>query len=214
MLAIGVVFTLIGISGRLPHRLKIGDNEAEWEPMVAAAVGQIADQVPGDRLDRVADALDDLATVAPRAATSVASHVFRGQARVDALRNVARRLGVAIDQPVTVNGKTSDMTLLGQSGKKLWVIFSTTGVRGWQMASAREIMDEVSQADAAFVGVVLIGAGRWGSSQLLKTPTGTVWVVEFGDDMDDRELERVITAAFAEQPTTEPEPRDAGDDGF
>lgn len=214
MLAIGMIFILIGMSGRLPRRLKIGDSEAEWEPKVAAAVGEIADQVPPNRLDRVADALDDLATVAPHAAATVASHVFRGQARIDALRNVARRLGVAIDQPTTVNGKTSDMTLVARSGKKLWVTFSTTGVRGWQIASAREIMNEVEQADTAYVGVILIGSRRSSSSELRETTSGRVWAVEMGDDMDDRELERVITAAFAEQLQPEPESCRMGDDGF
>ena len=59
-------------------------------------------------------------------------------------------------------------------------------------------MEEIKQADAAYVGVLLLGARRQGSSELRLTKSGTVWIVEMGEDMDDRELERVITAAFAD----------------
>jgi hypothetical protein len=198
LLAVGTIFVLVGMSGQLPRRLKFGDSEAEWESTVASAVGEIAEQVPPARLDRVAGALDELATVAPHAAANVANHVIRGQARIDSLRNVAARLGIGVGGSDTVNAKTSDLTLVDPHGKKLWVIFSTTGVRGWQIGSAREILEEIKQADTAYVGVLLLGARRRGSSELRSTNSGAVWVVEMGEDMDERELERVITAAFAD----------------
>lgn len=198
LLAVGVIFLLVGMSGRLPRRLKIGDNEAEWEPVVAAAFEDLAEQVPSSKRGAVVDALDDLATVAPHAAASAASRLFRGQARLDAVRAVANRLGIEIHEPANVRGKSSDLTLVSQSGKKLWVILSTTGVRGWQLGSAQRLMEEIKQADTAYVGVLLVGSRHWGSSQHRSTPSGTVWVVELGDDMDDQELERTITTALAE----------------
>jgi hypothetical protein len=202
LFAVGTIFVLVGMSGQLPRRLKIGDNEAEWERTVAAAVAEIAEQVPPARLDRVAEALEELATVAPHAAASVANHVIRGQARIDSLRNVAARLGISVAEPTNVNGKMSDLTLVDPHGKKLWVIFSTTGVRGWQIGSAQEIMKEIKQADTAFVGVLLLGARRSGSSELRSTKSGAVWVVEMGEDIDERELERIMTAAFADERLT------------
>jgi hypothetical protein len=198
LLAVGLIFVLVGMSGQLPQRLKIGDNEAEWERTVAAAVGEIAEQVPSERLDRVAVALEELATVAPHAAANIANHLIRGQARIDSLRNVAARLGIRVAEPAKVNGKASDLTLIDPNGKKLWVIFSTTGVRGWQIGSAREIMEEIKQADAGYVGVLLLGARRQGSSEVRSTKSGTVWVVEMGEDIDERELERIMTAALAD----------------
>lgn len=197
LLAVGTIFLLVGMSGQLPRRLKIGDNEAEWERTVAAAVGEIAEQVPPGKLDRVAEALEELATVAPHAAANVANHVIRGQARLDSLRDVAARLGIRVAEPAKVNGKTSDLTLIDPHGKKLWVIFSTTGVRRWQIGSAREIMEEIKQTDTEYVGVLLLGARREVSSDASATKSGTVWVVEMGEDMAQRELERIMTAAFA-----------------
>src|ERR1035441_10100053 len=173
-------------------------QRAEWERTVAAAVGEIAEQVPSERLDRVAVALEELATVAPHAAANIANHLIRGQARIDSLRNVAARLGIRVAEPAKVNGKASDLTLIDPNGKKLWVIFSTTGVRGWQIGSAREIMEEIKQADAGYVGVLLLGARRQGSSEVRSTKSGTVWVVEMGEDIDERELERIMTAALAD----------------
>jgi hypothetical protein len=193
-----MIFVLVGMSGQLPRRLRFGDSEAEWDKTVAAAVGEIAEQIPPGRLDRVAGALEELATVAPRAAANVANHVIRGQARIHSLRNVAARLGISVAEPDKVNAKTSDLTLVDPHGKKLWVILTTTGVRGWQMGSAQGIMEEIKQADTAYVGVLLLGARRQSSSELRSTKSGTVWVVEMGEDMDERELERVITAAFAD----------------
>ena len=120
LLAVGTIFVLVGMSGQLPRRLKFGDSEAEWETTVASAVGEIAEQVPPSRLDRVAGALEELATVAPRAAANVANHVIHGQARVDSLRNVAARLGISVAESAKVNAKTSDLTLVDPHGKKLW----------------------------------------------------------------------------------------------
>ncbi len=198
LLAVGTIFVLVGMSGQLPRRLKFGDSEAEWERTVASAVREIAEQVPPARLDRIAGALEELATVAPHAAANVANHVIRGQARIDSLRNVAARLGIRVGESDTVNARTSDLTLVDLHGKKLWVIFSTTGVRQWQIGSAREIMEEIKQTDTAYVGVLLLGARRQESSELRSTNSGAVWVVEMGEDMDERELERVVTAAFGD----------------
>jgi hypothetical protein len=47
-------------------------------------------------------------------------------------------------------------------------------------------MEELKQADTAYVGVLLVGARHWGSSELQSTKSGRVWVVEMGGDMDDR----------------------------
>jgi hypothetical protein len=63
-------------------------------------------------------------------------------------------------------------------------------------------MDEIRQADPAYAGVLLLGARREGSSERQSTNSGTVWVVEMGEDMDERELERIVTAAFADERRT------------
>lgn len=53
LIAAGVLFTFIALSGVMPTRLKIGDNEAEWRQEVAESAASIQRQVPevGDLLD-------------------------------------------------------------------------------------------------------------------------------------------------------------------
>jgi len=46
LIAAGVLFMFIAISGVLPTRLKIGDNEAEWQQEIAETAASIQRQVP------------------------------------------------------------------------------------------------------------------------------------------------------------------------
>jgi hypothetical protein len=73
LIGVGAIFLLIALAGTMPTRLKIGDNEAEWqeineaiEAVANAAVGKESSQ---NDLD---EALANLASVAPGATTSSA----------------------------------------------------------------------------------------------------------------------------------------------
>jgi hypothetical protein len=68
LLAVGLLFLLIAMAGQLPTRIRIGDNEAEWQ-----AVGKFVETVVEDSsADRpeLLEALADLAVAAPRATSS------------------------------------------------------------------------------------------------------------------------------------------------
>jgi hypothetical protein len=70
LLAVGLVLFLVGLGGRLPSRLKMGENEISWPAirgMQDFAVRYVED-APQHESAEVADALGDLAEVAPQIA--------------------------------------------------------------------------------------------------------------------------------------------------
>lgn len=67
LIGAGLVLLLVGISGRLPTRLKMGDNEAAWEAVENFVERTVEAVPPGDRSNLI-DALEDLAEIAPQAA--------------------------------------------------------------------------------------------------------------------------------------------------
>lgn len=69
LLAVGLVLLLIGAGGRLPSRLKVGENEAAWEA-VEGFVSRVADEVPSEQAPQLVEALNELAEAAPSAAAA------------------------------------------------------------------------------------------------------------------------------------------------
>src|ERR1700730_17124592 len=64
LLAVGLVFMIIGLSGTLPTRLKFGDNEASWEiekQAVETFVERVAETTPVANRREFLGALTDLA---------------------------------------------------------------------------------------------------------------------------------------------------------
>lgn len=70
LLAVGLVLLLIGAGGRLPSRLKVGENEAAWEGAVEEFVSRVAKEVPSEQAPELVEALNELAEVAPAAAVA------------------------------------------------------------------------------------------------------------------------------------------------
>ena len=94
LLAVGLVLLLVGIGGRLPSRLKVGDNEAAWEAEAAAqdfAERMVEDSSPGSRPDFL-DALSDLARAAPQVAGPALSAVAYKAMVLELLERVVDRL--------------------------------------------------------------------------------------------------------------------------
>jgi hypothetical protein len=67
LLVVGLILLLIGAGGRLPNRLKVGENEAAWEA-VEEFVSRVAGDVPSDQTTELVHALNELGEVAPAAA--------------------------------------------------------------------------------------------------------------------------------------------------
>jgi hypothetical protein len=66
---VGLLLLLIGMAGRLPSRIKIGDNEAEWQA-VERFVEQVADRTPPEEQGKLLADLTELAKGAPQAASA------------------------------------------------------------------------------------------------------------------------------------------------
>jgi len=69
LLVVGLILLLVGAGGRLPNRLKVGDNEAAWEA-VEDFVSRVAGDVPSEQTPELIHALTELAEVAPAAAAA------------------------------------------------------------------------------------------------------------------------------------------------
>jgi hypothetical protein len=69
LLVVGLILLLIGAGGRLPNRLKVGENEAAWEA-VEDFVSRVAGDVPSEQTPELIHALTELAEVAPAAAAA------------------------------------------------------------------------------------------------------------------------------------------------
>jgi len=108
LIAAGLLLLLIGIGGRMPSRLKIGDNEAAWEierEAVQTFVERVAEDVPVANQREFLGALGELAEGAPQVAapallgyaydTLMETELARVAAEVSDVRRVTpwKRLG-------------------------------------------------------------------------------------------------------------------------
>ena len=73
LLAVGLIFMIVALSGRLPTRLRVGDNEAEWQEVASNVIETAVDAAPPSVKAELAPQLSELAEVAPRAAVPTLS---------------------------------------------------------------------------------------------------------------------------------------------
>jgi hypothetical protein len=94
LLAVGFLLLVVGMSGRLPSRLKLGDNEAEWQEereAFAEFVEQVAVAAPGIGGADLIGALDKLAQAAPEVANPALSAMAYEALVMETLSGLARR---------------------------------------------------------------------------------------------------------------------------
>jgi hypothetical protein len=73
LLVVGLILILVGMSGRMPSRIRIGDNEAVWEAEREAMrefVKEVADRTPEEQQPELLGALSNLAQAAPEVASA------------------------------------------------------------------------------------------------------------------------------------------------
>lgn len=122
LLAIGFLFLIIGIGGRLPNRLKVGENEAEWNA-VAQAFQDVVRVVPPEKFPVVEDAVKAIAAASPSLARNVQRRVAAEMALLSRLHYWTERLGLTYGEQVRLpTGAQSDAIVIGPNGRKLWVI--------------------------------------------------------------------------------------------
>jgi hypothetical protein len=67
LLAVGLVLLIVGAGGRLPSRLKVGENEAAWEAAIEDFATRVVDEAPSKQAPQLAAALSELAEAVPSA---------------------------------------------------------------------------------------------------------------------------------------------------
>jgi hypothetical protein len=96
LLAVGLIFMIVGLAGTLPTRLKVGDNEAAWElerQAVETFVERVAEDTPVANRGELQLALGDLAEDAPRFASPIFSALaYENLEGYSGVRNVMRSL--------------------------------------------------------------------------------------------------------------------------
>ena len=118
LLAVGLIFMIVGLAGTLPTRLKVGDNEAAWEierQAVETFVERVAEVTPVANQREFLGALGDLAEDAPEvAARGISVFAYEQQLQAE-LEEVVRELEHSFPhgQPVDfVTGVTPDQQMV------------------------------------------------------------------------------------------------------
>jgi hypothetical protein len=95
LLAVGLIFMIVGLAGTLPTRLRVGDNEAAWEierQAVETFVERVVEVTPVANQREFLGALGDLAEDAPEvAARGISAVAYEQQLRAE-LEEVVREL--------------------------------------------------------------------------------------------------------------------------
>jgi hypothetical protein len=103
LMAIGGVFLLVGLAGVMPTRLKIGDNEAEWQlDEYRDLVAEFVDDVTPVEQQRI---VERLAYIDPAAAASAMSGMTYERTILGMLQEVVEARGdILVDGPAVVTG--------------------------------------------------------------------------------------------------------------
>jgi hypothetical protein len=128
LLVVGLILLLVGMSGRMPTRLKVGENEAAWEverEAVQVFVERVADDVTVESEPELLNALGELAEGAPQAAAAgVTAVAYEHQIREE-IRRALDELQISMPdgQPikfstqVTADKQRVDAILEGPTGR-------------------------------------------------------------------------------------------------
>jgi hypothetical protein len=92
LLAVGLIFMIIALSGHLPTRLKIGENEAEWQEVAGEVIETAVEASPPSAKAELATQLGELAEVAPRAAAPALSGLAYENSIIQTIEEAANKI--------------------------------------------------------------------------------------------------------------------------
>ena len=141
LLIVGLIFLLIGMSGRMPTRIKVGDNEAAWEA-VQEFVERVADEVSDEARPELLEAVGDLAEAAPSAATPTFRALMYENLIINMLRQLAATDGDISFDPMN-NDRLFDAVVVGPERRAAIEIKAVSG----------EVRAETLAAFAGVVGI-------------------------------------------------------------
>jgi hypothetical protein len=170
LIGMGLVLLLVGIGGRLPTRLKMGENEAAWDAVENFVERAVEDASHGDRSDLI-DALGDLAEAAPQAAAS-------GLSAIAYHKMIKEMLGTAVSRQSRASGTSYAFgfdlprTLVG----------TTRGAAIDHMTRGALLVDALITGPAGTRVVVEIKAGH-ASAEAISQLAYWLEDTDFGDDI-------------------------------
>lgn len=118
LLAVGLIFMIVALSGRLPTRLRIGENEAEWQDLAGGIIETAVDASPPNVKAEIAPQLEELAEVAPRAAAPALS-------------------GLAYESSIAASIARTAITLPGVERISTWVAVEEVGEFDFAIEASR-----------------------------------------------------------------------------
>lgn len=140
LLAVGLIFMIVGLAGTLPTRLKMGDNEAAWEverEAVETFVERVAEDVPVANQREFLGALGDLAEDAPEVAAKGMSAIgyeyvtrHEVQSVIDELDKSYRGAGpIGFTSQVSTEDGGIDAVVRGPKGRVIAIQAKMSGAR-------------------------------------------------------------------------------------
>ncbi|MET8355487.1 hypothetical protein [Micromonospora sp. NPDC005171] len=121
LLLVGMIFLLIAMNGRLPSRLKFGDNEAAWEAVQEYVEATVDDAPLPERRDLL-HRLHELAKNAPQATGPALEAVAYEQSVLEMLREIAHDVRPQITtESRSGAGSRFDAVITGPSSRQALV---------------------------------------------------------------------------------------------
>lgn len=203
LLAVGLIFMVVGLAGTLPTRLKVGDNEAAWEierQAVETFVERITEDVPAANQREFLGALGDLAEDAPRFAAPIFSALAYERLVRSMLDDAVKMLGEDINLPAPVlqwepreADIRPDAVISTADGRTLVIELKIS-----QRISARDVLRQLQRYRdrmPGLCGAMLISKYPVRASEVFTQEPYTYYVVVAGRE-DQNELTRAIRRAF------------------
>lgn len=208
LLAVGLIFMIVGLSGTLPTRLKVGDNEAAWEmerQAVETFVERVAEDVPVANRREFLGALDDLAEDAPRFATPLYSALAYERLVMSMLEDAISTLNEDVNllsptmqwQPREAPDVKMDAVVSTADGRTL-IVELKASQRVW----ARDVLRQLERYRSRMPGLsgaLLVSKYPVKGGDLLTREPYTYYVVVAGRE-DQSELTRVMRRALENLP--------------
>jgi hypothetical protein len=177
LLAVGLVLLLVGLGGRLPSRLKFGDNEAAWDAVETFVERAAENASPADR-PGLALLLGDLAQAAPAVAAPALSAFAYEDMILGMLKEAALDLARSQDAAVSLH-----LQGLPEQNEPAWldtwrairpdaVIADYRGAHVVVEIKAGRIGGDVVNRLAAVLGAYQLIPGDWAPGVLLVSRDG------------------------------------------
>jgi hypothetical protein len=161
LLFVGLIFMIIAMSGHLPTRLKIGENEAEWQEVAGDIIETALDSATPSTKAEVAPQLEKLAEVAPRAAAAALSGFAYESSFLQIVAVAALKLPDFEQAQAAVRlDQVGEFDLVVQATDNRFILFEVKASPRLSMAQAAAIIEKAHFYRQAYpdrkVGLLLV----------------------------------------------------------